>query len=128
MMKKNKLIFSHFLKSDGTKTDKARINAYQLGSEEFDDIELELTISDGKVTVDIFNKEDFDPDETKWMLKEFKHIDWEGGYEWITYFDIIDDSEMRLVANRPSEMSGIINSQQNISNLNDIHNVLKNKI
>lgn len=125
-MMKNKLIFSHFLKSDGiTKINKAKIDAFQLGSEEFDGIELQLTIVDGKIIVDILNKEYFDSDQIKWIKKEFKNIDWEDGYDFIDYYNIEDESKMRLVANKPSDMFDTLTSKQNISNLNNIYNVLK---
>ena len=124
----NKISFSHFLKSDGTKTNRAKIDAYQLGSEDFDGIELELNIVDGKINIDVFNKQDFSPSEIKEILKYLKSVDWDNGYEFIDYFDINDSSEMNLIANKPSNISDILSSQQNKNNLNNMLNILKNVI
>jgi hypothetical protein len=119
--------FLHFEKIDGTKVDSAKIAGYQLYGEFFDDIDFKLTIIDGKLKIDLIIDPYFTQDEIDDITDHIKHeeINWNNGYEFLSYKDINDDSDLYLVADENSDIFNIVNSPKNIKNINKVANKMK---
>lgn len=116
--------FLHFKKLDGTKVDSAKIAGYQLYDESFYDINFKLTIIDGKIKIDLIIEPYFTQDDINDINNHIKNetINWNNGYEFLSYKDIIDGSEVRLVADRNSDMFDVINSDKNLQNILNFKN------
>jgi hypothetical protein len=111
--------------------------AGNFGGEEFEDLEIELTIKDGDIEVSLVSQNCED-----WEIEAFNHMkrymDWDG-FEFIEFHDIRDESirispielrvpfAWRLVATDDSDNSeifDILTSDKNIQNLNNMSNTL----
>jgi len=119
--------FLYFERQDGTQTNCAKIPGYQLFGDQMDDVDFKLTITDGKMSIESLNTIDFFGNSCDQEINDdIKniHIDWDGGYEFLDYSDLTDDSKLKLVADRSSNVSNILNSKQNITNLNRVRKLI----
>lgn len=128
----SKIKFHHFLKSDNTTTNKALIPAYQIGGEVYDDIDLELTIINDDIQIDIHNKQSligpfFSATDADSVENELRKIaDFNSSYEFADFTDINDGSELILIGDKQSSVATMISSQQNLNNINNVMTALKN--
>ena len=132
---------------DGFTTNTLQVLAGNFLPEYLEDVELELTINkDGNIDISILNQHYYESSELKEINKYIKSVDWDG-WEFLTFFDIRDNSvnygakhgvsyhvcpfEYRLVPMKnckSSEIFDIVTSPQNLSNMKNIENALKNSI
>lgn len=128
----SKIKFIHFLKSDNTTTNKALIPAYQIGGEVYDDIDLELTIINDDIQIDIHNKQSmidpfFSSADADDMENELRRIaEFDSIYEFVDFKDINDGSELTLIGDKKSSVATMMSSQQNLNNINNVMTALKN--
>lgn len=126
-MGKEKLKFKHFEDQSGNKVNKIQIYCGNLNINEWlDDVELEMEIVDGDVKFDILNKHYYEKEELKQIQEELENINWDYGYDFFDFYDFNNRNTYYLIGNRPSDTFNQINSQQNLANLNNIANKLKN--
>ena len=125
--------FKHFERKNGTTTDTAKIEA---ASDIFGDdaaigydlecTPLRLTIKDGEIKISSYNNVATENDSIKELLSIDK-VHWENGFEFIDYFD--DNGEpVTLVADKNSDVFNAVTGAQNMANLKNIENVLKNAL
>lgn len=109
--------FLHFEKADGSKLNSAKIPGYQLFGETFDDIDFKLTIIGGKIKVDLIVDPYFtqgEIDDINEFIKSEK-IDWNAGYEFVDYYDLNTGEDLYLIADKNSDVFNIVNSNKNLS-------------
>ena len=127
------MTFLHF--KNGNKTTlSAIVEGYELLGDEYDGLQLKLTILNNKIELELNNSNDYliinggylnqdDLEKLKTFIKNQK-INWDNGYEFIDYFDL-DGSQLELVASRQSTTFDLITSSQNIKNITKINKILK---
>lgn len=123
--------FKHFERIDNTKTNIGITPGYQLYGDSMEDIDIKLTVnSDGSISVEAVGPLiDFSGhDCTQEINDDIKliPINWENGYEYIDYFDVVDKQPLILVADKPSDTFKALNSKKNIDNINNFKKALKN--
>lgn len=127
-----KMKFKHFERiSDNTTKAVAITPGYQLYGEDMDDIDIKLTIdSNGDIQTEVVGPIiDFvGHDCTSELNDTIKSIpiNWENGYEYIDYFDIVTKEKLELIGDWPSDTFKALNSQKNIDNINNFKKALKN--
>jgi hypothetical protein len=119
---------------DGITTN--TVQTYLNLDEEFE-VEFELTINqNGGIDVVVLNPSYYSKLELKDINKVVKKMDW-NGWEYMTFFDIRTNSipypdgshrtphEWRLVADENSKTFDVMNSAQNLNNLDKVSKALK---
>lgn len=118
--KKNKIKFSHFEDDNGNKVKSIQIYLGNLNINEWlDDVECEMEIVDGDIKFTILNQQYYDKEELVDIQDELKHVDWDGGYDFIDFVDINTNIAYWLIGDRTSDVFDVINSPQNIQNINN---------
>jgi hypothetical protein len=102
------LKFLHFLREDGLRTNSIITYAGYLSAPyEMEDVELKLTVNDlGDVDIEIENQHYYSDDELKEIESQIKLIDWENGYEFIDFVNLLGvdlEPVYKLIGNRPSK-------------------------
>jgi hypothetical protein len=114
----SKIKFLYFENKEGNQVDSIKIYLGNLNINEWlDDVEVKMSIVNGEVEFEILNQEYYDSIELKEIQKELKRINWDGGYEFIDFFNIDDSSNYMLVGDKSSSTFNSINSPQNLKNL-----------
>ena len=116
--------FLHFADESGKKHYEAKLYAGMIFGEQFDDIMLSARVADGKIKLEIDDEEGYYKDMHSEMRRMIKNIDWDGGYEFVIFYGK-NEEKLRLVGNRNSEMSDMIYSDENISNIKKTMKKLK---
>ncbi len=122
--------FLYFKKEDGSTTTEAKVLGYQIFGEEMDDIDFKLTIKNNKIQIESYNNIDcFGKNCDNEINEDIANspVNWENGYEFIDYIDLIDESPLLLVSDESSLTFKLVSSQRNINNINNIKKTLKNK-
>jgi len=123
-----KLKLSHFEDENGNKVNSVDVYLGNLNINEWlDDVEVKMEIVNGDIKFTVLNQHYYDKEELKGIYDELDHINWDNGYDFFEFFDINTNVGYILIADRPSEMSNVINSSKNMNNINNFMNNLKNK-
>lgn len=119
--------FLYFRKNDGSKLSSAKIQAYQLYGTDFDDIELELKIINGKILIELLDKQNFYDESIKGIEDHIQNtpINWNNGYEFLSYIDMSDNEELELIADKNSDTFNMYNSSKNLQNIKKFEKRLK---
>lgn len=119
--------FTHFEKEDGTKVQSAKIIGYQFFGDFMEDINFIIEIQSGTpIITDVFDKSFLSKEEVDDIMDfvSNQQIDWDGGYEFIDYVDLVDESPLALFGDRNSKTFDLINSPQNIKNIQNLQKTL----
>jgi len=103
------LKFLYFQREDGLKTNSIVTYAGCLSAPyEIEDVELKLTINDkGDMEIEVQNKHYYSNEELKEIESQLKLIDWDNGYDFINFFNLLGielEPTYKLVGNRPSNL------------------------
>jgi hypothetical protein len=110
--------FLHFKRQDGTKVNSAKIPGFQLYGEHYDDIDFKLTIINEKIKIELIVDSYMTQDEIDDINEDIKHnkINWDNGYEFVDYYDLLDGSSVMLIADSNSSVFNSVTSQKNLLN------------
>lgn len=117
MARNKKITFSHFEKVNNPtfkiKTIRIYCGDFGMGTEHFEDVEIDMTIKDGIVELKVLDSninEFFTKKDAKKVQRELENIDWQNGYEFFEFHDNITKHKYNLIGNENSKVFDLMNS------------------